>query len=109
MMADSRMVYAIVHLHFTGDAGDSFSSHSGMKFSTYDVDNDRADESYSRGEECAKIFKGAWWYNQCHSSNLNGLYLNGSHTSYADGMEWASFEGLQYSLKGTEMKIGPYP
>lgn len=43
----------------------------------------------------------------CHTSNLNGQYLRGAHASYADGVEWSSWTGWQYSLKFSEMKIRP--
>ena len=68
-------------------------------FSTKDRDNDLYAGS------CAQTFKGAWWYNNCHTSNLNGQYLNGSHTSNADGINWYEWTGWFYSLKSTEMKI----
>ena len=74
-------------------------SFSGTQFSTKDNDNDR------RKFSCSQTYKGAWWYNACHSSNLNGLYLNGSHSSYANGVEWQSFRGDYYSLRRTEMKV----
>jgi len=70
-----------------------------MRFSTKDEDNDQY------GVSCAQKYKGAWWYSGCHSSNLNGLYLNGPHSSYADGVNWGAFRGLYYSLKNTEMKV----
>ena len=72
---------------------------SNMGFSTNDQEND-LDSSH-----CSQHFKGAWWYESCHHSNLNGLYLNGSHVSYADGVNWYSFRGYYYSLKRTEMKV----
>ena len=75
---------------------------SGMGFSTNDQDND-PDSSRHRSQH----FKGAWQYASCHHSNLNGLYLNGSHVSYADGVKWLSFRGHRYSLKRTEMKVRP--
>ncbi|CAM2103707.1 unnamed protein product [Caretta caretta] len=84
-----------------GTAGDSLFGHNGMMFSTHDHDNDVSSIN------CAIAFKGAWWYNECHSSNLNGLYLKGAHESYADGVNWKSSKGHNYSFKMTEMKIRP--
>jgi len=72
-----------------------------MQFSTKDQDNDMG------GGQCAVAFKGAWWYNDCHRSNLNGQYHGGPHASYADGINWYTFRGHQYSLKRAEMKIRP--
>ena len=97
---DSSTDYTLQVSGYTGDAGDSLTRHSGDPFSTYDHDNDR------RGyENCAVTYKGAWWYDSCHVSNLNGLYHNGSHPSYADGVNWYSWKGFYYSLKFTEMKV----
>ena len=88
-------------MFFPGTAGDSLSYHCGMAFSTKDRDNDNAVGN------CAKWCKGAWWYNKCHGSNLNGLYLKGNHSSYADGVNWNRWKGLYYSVKRAEMKIKP--
>ncbi|XP_067121694.1 techylectin-5A-like [Centruroides vittatus] len=86
---------------YSGDAGDSLIlHHNGRKFSTVDKDNDEASSS-----NCAAYYKGAWWYNSCYDSNLNGLYLNGPHKSYGDGVEWYKWKGLHYSLPFVEMKI----
>jgi hypothetical protein len=87
---------------FTGDAGDSMNYHNGMKFTTKDVDNDRNPKV-----QCSQTFKGAWWYNKCHYSNLNGQYLAGHHDSNADGVNWRDFKGYKYSLKTSEMKVRP--
>ena len=89
-------------MYILGTAGDSFSEHRGQPFTTKDQDNDSA---ISRN--CAVTYKGAWWYNNCHGSNLNGLYHHGSHSSYADGVIWYAWKGHHYSVKRAEMKIRP--
>uniref|UniRef100_A0A098LY71 Ficolin n=1 Tax=Python regius TaxID=51751 RepID=A0A098LY71_PYTRG len=81
--------------------GDSFSGHNNQAFSTKDRDND----IYSGN--CAVSFKGGWWYSNCHSSNLNGLYHKGEHASYADGINWSVGRGYHYSYKYAAMKIRP--
>jgi len=84
-----------------GTAGDSLSGHRGMAFSTKDQDND----IYSGN--CATQFKGAWWYQKCLWSNLNGLYLHGKHSNAWQGVDWGSWRGSNYSVKRAEMKIKP--
>ncbi|XP_036073771.1 fibrinogen C domain-containing protein 1 isoform X1 [Rousettus aegyptiacus] len=86
---------------YSGTAGDSLLKHSGMRFTTKDRDSDHSENN------CAAFYRGAWWYRNCHTSNLNGQYLRGAHASYADGVEWSSWTGWQYSLKFSEMKIRP--
>ncbi|KAM5146092.1 ficolin-2-like isoform 2-T2 [Mantella aurantiaca] len=85
----------------SGNAGDSMKNHDGKKFSTKDQDNDQY------GDNCAVLFKGAWWYYNCHDSNLNGHYYLGAHTTLSDGINWGSGRGHQYSYKYSEMKIRP--
>ena len=85
----------------TGNAGDSLSYHNGMKFTTKDVDNDK----YGSGN-CAVIEKGAWWYNKCSFSNLNGLYRTSPHYTQ-DGIYWYHWKKSWYPFKNAEMKIRP--
>ena len=82
-------------------AGDSLGHHNGMQFSTHDRDNDR----HSGGGNCAVIEQGAWWYNSCSNSNLNGQYLRG--TNNCRGNRWRTFNTAVgcYSLKWSEMKL----
>ncbi|XP_070614495.1 ficolin-2-like [Erythrolamprus reginae] len=87
--------------NFTGGAaGDSLMTrHNNMPFSTRDKQQD------PKNMNCAKRFKGAWWYNDCHASNLNGQYLGGPHQSFADGINWKTWKGYHDSCKQAEMKF----
>jgi len=73
--------------------------HSGRQFSTKDRDNDEYAKS------CAVEYHGAWWYNACHQSNLNGQYL--LQQINPRGVSWNSWKSSFYSLKRAEMKIRP--
>ena len=81
---------------YSGTAGDSLKLGNGMKFSTYDRDND------IYGGNCAVKYHGAWWYVKCHHSNLNGDYGN---KAYALGPVWYTWKGYHTPMKVTEMKI----
>ncbi|XP_063422828.1 microfibril-associated glycoprotein 4-like isoform X2 [Mytilus trossulus] len=91
--------YKIDVTGYSGDAGDAMKLHNGNKFSTMDKDNDVCKDN------CAALFKGGWWYESCHYSNLNGLYSKGSHSPYADGVNWYQWKGYNYSLETTTMMI----
>ena len=96
-VGDENQGYQLTVGQYSGNAGDSLGLHNGFKFSTKDSEN----------SHCATTFHGAWWYEKCHYSNLNGKYLNGPHSSYADGVNWFHWHGYNYSLKFTEMKFRP--
>uniref|UniRef100_A0A8C9I2Q0 Fibrinogen C-terminal domain-containing protein n=1 Tax=Piliocolobus tephrosceles TaxID=591936 RepID=A0A8C9I2Q0_9PRIM len=101
-VADEEEKYNLVLGAFVeGSAGDSLTSHNNNSFSTKDQDND-----LNTGN-CAVMYQGAWWYRTCHVSNLNGRYLRGAHDSFANGINWKSGKGYNYSYKVSEMKVRP--
>ncbi|XP_028446055.1 microfibril-associated glycoprotein 4 [Perca flavescens] len=85
-----------------GGAGDALTFHNGMKFTTFDRDQD------SDTRNCARQYLGAFWYNDCHHANPNGVYRWGADSSLsAVGVEWLQWKGHNYSLKTISMKIRP--
>ncbi|KAL8569162.1 hypothetical protein ACOMHN_020289 [Nucella lapillus] len=94
--------------NYHGDAGDSLRSHwenhDGMPFSTKDRDNDG--RYY---DSCAEHFHGAWWFNNCFDSHLNGKYYHkGFHKNYfqRDGIQWNTIH-MYSSLKSVYMMVRP--
>jgi hypothetical protein len=71
-----------------------------MKFTTYDRDNDQSSGN------CAVAWQGAWWYLDCHHSNLNCLYLKVGQKS-PKGVDWMHWKNDRRSMKKTEMEIHP--
>ncbi|KAF1667139.1 Ficolin-1, partial [Aptenodytes patagonicus] len=101
VLGESEKYKLVLGDFFGGNARDPLSYHRDMPFSTTDQDNDM--NSFN----CATEYKGAWWYNDCHYSNLNGMYWLGVHGSYADGINWKTGKEYHYSHKRTEMKFRP--
>ena len=97
-IGDEQAKYRLEVGSYSGTAGDSLAGHNNMAFSTKDRDND------VWSSNCAVSYTGAWWYNACHSSNLNGQYLGEKHD--VRGIRWSDFRGT-ISLKFTEMKLRP--
>ena len=60
-MREKMVLYLIFKFLIIFEVGDSLNEHVGMKFSTYDADND-LDNTLN----CAAYFTGGWWYAHCH-------------------------------------------
>ena len=101
-----------------GTVGDSLTIHSEMMFTTKREPGDNRTRSLHDNDQnykynCADVHKGAWWYRDCHESNLNGKYLSGEllKENNANGIHWKTWfqggGGVKYSLKTTEMKLRP--
>ena len=84
--------YTLRVAHYSGNAGDSMSSHNGMMFSTYDRDNDL--KQGVSWEHCANFCAGGFWYNGCFAAGMTVKKGRGG------GFSWY---GLPSSV-GKEMK-----
>ena len=104
-VGNSTTEYTLTVGGYSGTAGDSLTYtadpnlyHNGMKFTTRDNDND------NNGYNCALRWHGAWWFNSCFTSHLNGHYHHNPFVTAANGTIWLHWRGWGYSLKFTEMK-----
>ncbi|XP_063072882.1 microfibril-associated glycoprotein 4-like isoform X2 [Engraulis encrasicolus] len=82
-----------------GGAGDAMALHNGHKFSTFDWDQDAAEEN------CALIRVAAFWFGDCSNTNPNGVYMWGAND--AKSVHWYQWKENYVSLKSISMKIRP--
>uniref|UniRef100_A0A1X7TKK6 Fibrinogen C-terminal domain-containing protein n=1 Tax=Amphimedon queenslandica TaxID=400682 RepID=A0A1X7TKK6_AMPQE len=73
-VSDGSTEYILTVGGYSGTAGNSLAYHSGKKFSTRDRDNDILSDT------CPQRREGAWWFEHCNFSHLNGRY----HTNPTD-------------------------
>ena len=98
-IGDEQAQYRLEVGLYSGTAGDSLvGHHNNIPFTKKDSDND------SSSRNCAIKCIGAWWYNKCQHSNLNGQYL-GEKDNW-QGVRWYYFRS-DLSLKFAEMKMRP--
>ena len=95
---DSEAANYKLHIKYSYGNGDSLSYHDNMEFSTFDKDNDKSVQN------CARDLHGAWWYNACAESNLNGFYNTREGGRQKEKIDWQSL--LSYRTQGwVEMKV----
>ena len=100
-IGDEQAKYRLEVGSYSGTAGDSLTYQNNMAFTTKDRDNDRWGS-----DECSLWSGGAWWFDNCHNSNLNGKYLGEKFD--LKGVTWRLFTNDKYlSLKFSEMKLRP--
>ncbi|XP_062598935.1 fibrinogen-like protein A [Saccostrea cucullata] len=90
--------YKLTVSGFSGTAGDSLAYHKEMKFSTKDQDND------NWSSDCAKQRYGAWWYNSCVYSNLNGKYAQSAVTG-PQYLTWYNWKKRYEALKKSSVMV----
>lgn len=97
---DSETANYKLHVKYNhGNPGDSLTYHDNMEFSTFDRDNDKHDK-----KNCAREHHGAWWYNACAKSNLNGHYDTLETGKPETKVDWESL--LYFRTQGwVEMKV----
>ncbi|XP_041477275.1 angiopoietin-related protein 7-like isoform X2 [Lytechinus variegatus] len=83
--------YRIGFSSYTGTAGEGLNAANGQAFSTYDNDGT---------SNCAFQYKGAWWYNNCYTANLNGVH---GLQNDLKGIVW-NWPDSRY-MRATEMKL----
>ncbi|XP_050511902.1 microfibril-associated glycoprotein 4-like isoform X3 [Diabrotica virgifera virgifera] len=88
---------------YSGNAGDGLKYQFKAKFSTLDVDQD------THSGNCAQMYEGAWWYADCHNSNLNGKHMTVvlPDTYRAHGLNWHPLKNAHVNLAGSRMMIRP--
>ncbi|XP_077974357.1 uncharacterized protein LOC120346989 [Styela clava] len=105
-IASSSEKYKLTIGEYSGDAGNSIGYHDQKPFTTKDHDNDDEDSG-----NCAKNYKGGWWFHKCYYCHLTGPYVEDEVVDrYNPGISWNSWKKSDeefYLLKFVEMKMRP--
>ncbi|XP_066961939.1 ficolin-1-like [Macrobrachium rosenbergii] len=99
--ADENYQLTVGEFEADSAAGDGFNIHDGMKFSTYDKDDDTNADG-----NCALLFGGGggWWYNNCYHVLPTGKYRSSGGTEYG-GVAWYPWRNVKHSLKGITLLL----
>ncbi|XP_065053480.1 uncharacterized protein LOC135682493 [Rhopilema esculentum] len=96
-VGNSAANYKLTVSGYTGNSGDSLTSHNNAQFSAKDADHD------SWYFNCATTNQAAWWYKSCFDSSLNSAYPTGSGGQF-NQMTWLNDLGYG-TIKFSEMKV----
>ena len=103
VVGDADTEYTLHVSGFTGDCSNSFAYSNGMRFTTFDNDNDLWSGN------CALLYPSGWWHNKCHNANLNGRYFQPGEYSFthtlAQGIHWHTCWYFHHSAKSSVMNV----
>ena len=100
LVANATLDYMLTIGGYSGTAGDRMRYQNGMRFSTWDRDNDK-----DRSRNCVDVcVKSAWWLNGCCESGLNAVYSR-TFEQYKHGMYWGLHGRANETMKSTTMMI----
>ncbi|KAG0721058.1 Fibrinogen C domain-containing protein 1 [Chionoecetes opilio] len=93
--------YRLTVANYSGDAGDALSHyHSGRRFSTFDRDQDMAQD-----KNCALDKEGGWWFHACYSAHPNGHFPATLRRTDSKNIRWWKSREQVLVLTHMEMKI----
>ena len=104
-IANENRQYLLHVGKYSGTATDELKINNGQRFTTFDNDNDVHSTA-----NCGDAYKSGWWFKNCFTGNLNGIYHSGGKvTVAASGMHWGAktpfSDYYENSLLFTEMKV----
>ncbi|XP_063397507.1 uncharacterized protein LOC134681792 [Mytilus trossulus] len=91
-IGDTSSQYKLTVSGYSGNTGDSLSTHNDEIFTTKDK---------HKSNRCASTYKAGWWYHNCYSSNLNNQFKG----SGVYGISWDSWKKSYGDIKTTTMMI----
>ena len=69
----------------------SFEFQNNMQFSTFERDNDVSTR------KCAKLYPSGWWFSDCYSVSLNGIYKGKTFVAIGwDEITWYKVNGEDF-------------
>ncbi|XP_059165764.1 ficolin-1-like isoform X2 [Physella acuta] len=95
VLSNETLFYRINFNSYTGNASNSLDQNPNRGFATFD-------SGPAVSSHCARAFGGCWWYRDCGSAMLNGVW--GSR-GYGLGIYWTTVTGVYNSLSFVEMKV----